>query len=262
MTHINSINIDCLLLIFNFFSLNEQAYLRSICKKWKQIIEEALSPKKQLQIFPNQQSVDEFNTHCSLYLNDHQNKKSKNIIIGQNCQVVDVIFPAVTHLRVWFDYTNNYADLPDYLSQKSKTKTLEGISLCGYFKPNAQLCNRILKSINGLENLKRLDLKAKNLFTAENYRSLPIAISTEVIARLEHFSYADYFGDLKTIAVHFKKLRYLALEHENIVTQLPDMIAANPNLTTTVMYLYLSPSIGSKKQIIVSKFANLKNFSL
>lgn len=253
MIYINTINTDCLLLIFDHFSLNEQINLRSICKNWKQVIEKSFKLKNRLLLFPHQKSINEFK--CCSQFDNHQNEKINNFIIGQNCQIIKVLFPFVIHLTVWFDYKNNYADLPDYLNQKLKIKTFESLSLCGYFKPNAQLCTKILKSINQLVKLKQLDLKAKNLFTSENYHLLPIRLNPQIIACLETFSYADYFGDLKICAINFKKLKNLSLEHENVVAQLPEMINANRNLTKTVTHLYLKPKIS---EMLVGKFTNLK----
>ncbi len=243
MLYINGLNFDCLLLIFDHFSHTEQVKLRIICSKWKQAIEETFKLKRRIQIFPHQRSVAE-SLKCL-----PNSDKTDDFIIAQNCHVVKGLFPNVIHLTLWFDYSSNYADLPEYLSQNS----VESLSLCGYFKPDAQLCIRILHSINRLSTLKRLDLKARNLFTSENYRSLPITVNSNVIARLEHFTYSDYFGDLLNFAVHFQKLKHLHLEHENVVAQLPAIIAANPCLTTTVTRLYLKPNNACAKQ-----FSNLQ----
>lgn len=246
-----NLNVDCLLLIFSHLSINEHVRLRVVCKQWKNCIEkEIFKRKRTLQVFPNQRSIIEYS------LKNFQFSNKKQTIIAQNCYIIQKLFPNLVYLQIYFAYQHTYLDLHQFLPKLFQT--LQTLYLTGHFKPNLSLCLSICKSINQLKYLKSLHLQTKNFFTSENYKTISIQLNSSIISNLESFSFSDYFGDLTPFFGDFQKLKYLHLEHETIVSQLPEMFQHNPKIAKQITHLSISPLNNNLIQFINEQKLNCK----
>ena len=269
--NINDLPIDCLILVFQKFSLQHRILLRSVCSHWNGIIEQQICQlKRSLKLFGCSKNVK---TYCLqlicenskeneyLKLNKAASKTDDLILINSNIETFNFLarlFPQLEHLVIHFDADSPFKQLPHFLAL---CPNLVSLSLCGSVPCNTiDFVAKLSQAINSLTKLKRLDLLSNNLFLGDIKSSLPIEMPN-VLPQLEHISLLEFQGDLcgtlKQLSANCKSLRLDSIP--SLVEQLPKEILPNSKLTSTITHLRISlDKLENAKEILTFICDNFK----
>ncbi|KAH9403410.1 hypothetical protein TYRP_015299 [Tyrophagus putrescentiae] len=271
MLNINHLPVDCLLLIFSKFTLQEQiTCLRTICQHWKTTIEKVLCRKRHsLKLFGRLKNITD---HCLTTLvdntfSDQLYKLSTEIgnfdddfiidsyIYCDDLEMYDFLgrlFGAsVTTLSVHLCWDAPFTGLPIFL--QSIHHQLTTLTISGAIDyPHNNFTTSLCKTIEKLPLLIRLDLLVIDLFLLDSKKStnstetdIPAASSIielpVTLPRLEHFALCNYKGDLVDVLLQLTPSRCHSLRLDlprdyDPVELVEDLVEECPELLENLLH--------------------------
>ena len=269
MMNINNLPIDCLILIFQKFSLQSQINLREVCCKWKEVIEQICQQKYSLKLFGRSKNITDFalTTICDNYRhNDILKLKPLGIdddlivdsyIYCDDLQIYQFftrIFAKIKQLSVHFCWDSPFSNLDLFLRN---CHSLTSLTLCGAIDySHSNFTARLCEALNLLPSLKRLDLNVIDLFLLEDRETSQKIEMPKVMSQLKHFSICNYKGDLVSVlkqlnAENCKLLRLDLPRDYDAVELMENIIKYCSHLVKNLTHFRLSlPDLGQANKAI------------
>lgn len=260
------LNDDCLIQVFNQFTLQQLLCLRIVCQRWKSIIELLCQKKASLQLFStvedglaNWEFAKKYSSDS--FVVEKFGHGGNQLFLGlnsahgeQQVQLLKALFPNVK--RLVFRCKQKVVPLLE------NWPLLE--YLCLYMVNDQEADERTCSLLNAMFHLKSLHL----------YRERPTtSISNIILSRLEHFSLSFYYGDITNVLGQLgTPLRQLYLDHIPCsLAQLRQLLQMCPQITSQLTHLTLTnirsseSSLQDRKhffKLICSHFTSLTHLDI
>lgn len=244
------LNDDCLIQVFNQFTLQQLLCLRIVCQRWKSVIECLCLKKGSLQLFStiddarmNWEFAKQYNSN-SFVVNKFGNGGNQ-LFLGINSAneeqqiiLLKALFPNVKKLV--------------FRSRVNVVPLLESwphlTYLCLYMLNDHETEKKTCHLINQMCNLKSL-----HLFM---YRQRPTESMSNVLSRLEHFSLIYYFGDIIPVLSELgSPIRRLYLDYIPCnLEKLSQFLQLCPQITSQLTHLTLANIRSSQSSLEDRKY--------
>lgn len=244
------LNDDCLIQVFNQFTLQQLLCLRVVCQRWKSIIELLCQKKSSLQLFStlddarmNWEFAKKYNS--STFVVSKFGNGGNQIFFGlntaheeQQISLLKALFPNVKKLV--FRAKLNVVPLLESWPHLTY--------LCLYMLNDHETEKKTCYLINQMFNLKSL-----HLFM---YRQRPSESISNVLSQLEHFSLSYYFGDIINVLGQLgSPIRRLYLDYIPCnLDQLSQFLQLCPQITSQLTHLTLANIRSSQSSLQDRKY--------